>query len=302
MINYYIACVLIYIIIFLLFLRKNHDTSLVPRLFFVAVIIISAVPLFYAIKRLLCLDEQNQLYYGAATLKETVYSLISATFYFSKYPSWVSTLLFYTFIFSFPIAIVSIIIKKDFWGKLSLVTCLIIILISGTIFEHLLFSSKYPIERTGLFFIPIYGLFIYYLAIHIFEFYRPSKAIYIPAILVLCAPIFYHFLANVNLKYTKTWAYDAHTKTVMKIIDENTRYLQSNASISNTLYLEPSINFYITTRKIKLNLTDRGGVNLNSDFLYRFNDTSSPEHFKVLFECHDKNVNASLLMKTETDK
>jgi hypothetical protein len=93
------------------------------------------------------------------------------------------------------------------------------------------------------------------------------------------------------LKRTRDWFYDANTKNAMSIIEEKTRGLSSNASISNHWLFEPSINYYIHSRKMKLNLAIRDGVRQDTDFIYRLDDNSDLEHYTVLADYRDTNAN-----------
>jgi hypothetical protein len=129
----------------------------------------------------------------------------------------------------------------------------------------------------------------------VLEIHAPSRSLFNAAIVVVCLLALSHFVLCANLKRTREWFYDADTKSAMKIIEERTESMSHNASISNHWLFEPSINYYIISRGMKLNPATRDGVNLNSDFIYRLDDNSDLEHFTVLADY--KETNSNLLTK-----
>ena len=299
MINFLIAILILFTIKYWSFLKGNKNNSLRYNIGFICVFLIACVPILLGIKRLFLLNELNHLFFGTSNLWGTIRSLIIPSLYIAEYNSWILSFFKYVIILSLLIGIISIIVRKDYSGKLFLITVLNLILIIGIILEHFLFGALYPSGRTALIFIPIFGLFIYYLTSHFIEYYNIKEKYYIPVILCLITPLFLNFFASMNLTYTYSWRYDAHTKDAMKIIETRTQNSDHIASISNNWMFEPSINYYIVSRKMNLNLANRNGVNFNTDFIYIHADSTIKENFKVLQEYND--INYILLMKTETN-
>lgn len=291
--NFYIALMLIFVLIYLFNLWKNKTSSI--KLKFCVVFVLSFLPIILATKRLFVLDNLHQLYFGEETFFNAIGSLVCASIYRTQYPSWFLLSLIYIFLITIPLGLLSVIIKKDFHSKFALITYMLVFVSVGLILEHVLFSAKYPCERTALFFIPMYGLFIIYFTIHILSFYSISKKIYKPILISLCVPLIIHFITSINLKYTKTWDYDANTKDAMSIINDKTKNLSVNSTISNNWLFEPAINYYIISRKMKLNATNRDGINSSSDFIYRRNDDTVSNQYKVISNYTD--TNTSLLVK-----
>ena len=287
MINYYIACIAINCFMSLFPARNIRKKSLIR----IPVFFLSGLPLFLATKRLFFLMESGELYFGEDRFMAVVSNLVSNSLYFTIYPAWVPVALKVIALLSLPVAIISIVIKGDYPGQFSMITSLIVILITGIWIEHSVFSARYPIERTALYFIPIFGLFFFWFASHLLEFYTVPKTLYTTLIISICIFLGYNDLKSLNLSYTKTWRYDSHTKDAMKIIEERTREFTSCASISNSWIFEPAMNYYIATRKIKVNATNRDGVNYDSDFIYRHEDNLTHEQYEVLCEFDDIKTN-----------
>ena len=116
--------------------------------------------------------------------------------------------------------------------------------------------------------------------------------------MILLEPLYLNFLFGANFTYAaKAWHYDAHTKDAMQIIKRETEITGDSATISNHWLFEPTINFYITTWKLNMKPTNRNGIDLNTDFIYRLEEYEKPGNFIVLSEYHD--IKSDLLMNTK---
>lgn len=295
MINYLIATILIFIIQYFWLKKSSKIVSNQP--IGLAVILTTVIPLILGLLMLFFLSLKNQLYIGEQTLSAALSSIIENSLYFSTYPSWVFNSIKYSIIVIFPIGLISIIYKKDYFGKFFLITLLLIFIIIGLILEHFLFHANYPGGRTALIFVPFFGLFAYYFILHIKEYYLQKKGFVIICSLGLTIPLLFHFTTNMNLLHTKTWQYDAHTKEVIFAIEKHTDKNKPYLSVSNEWIFEPTINYYISSRKMNINPSTRDGVNLNSDFIYKLNDNKPLPDFETLANYND--ISTILLMKTE---
>ena len=106
-----------------------------------------------------------------------------------------------------------------------------------------------------------------------------------------------NFIVSLNSTYTKTWRYDAHTKDAMKIVRDITQDINYKTTISNPWLLEPAINHYIGIWRLNVAYSDRNGIDLNSDFIYRREDNDPLDNYKEL--CSYEDIQSSLLMKIE---
>lgn len=296
MINFLIGVIVIFIIKYLYF-RKVHEKKAKYTIKYLCVILISCIPLVLAINRLIDLKESDELYFGAHTLTIGIDSLIASSIYFTEYPVWIVPLIKFLMISFLAIGILSVIINKKYDGGLFLITTLILVLAIGLFLEHLLFEAKYPTERTALFYLPIISIFIYHLFQHLLKHYSIKKHQYIPVALCLIIPLCLNFLEGLNISYTRTWKYDAHTKDIMTIIKDKTQNINQRTSISNHWLFEPTINYYINIWKLNIDPANRNGINLNSDFIYRLDDHQPQEGFNVLNVYDD--INSNLLIKIE---
>jgi len=296
MINFYISILIIFIFKYIYF-RRTHPKDSNFNSQFYSVLFVSLIPLFLGIQRLLKLKEANQLYFGVNTFMEGINSLVGSSIYFTGYGSWlVTTIKIIVFLFLI-VGILSIILKKKYDGPLFIIIQLIAFLSIGLFLEHLLFSAAYPAERTALFFIPIISLFIYHLFLHLKTEHNLKKQYYIPVIICLMISLGANFIVSLNSTYTKTWRYDAHTKDAMKIVRDITQDINYKTTISNPWLLEPAINHYIGIWRLNVAYSDRNGIDLNSDFIYRREDNDPLDNYKEL--CSYEDIQSSLLMKIE---
>jgi hypothetical protein len=296
LINFLISVIIIFTIKFVVFRIKN-EKNIKQTIGFLSVLLLSFIPVLLAVKRLLLLKELNQLYFGAPNFIASISSIVDASIYFTAYTSWLVSIINILIILSLTIAPILLIIKKAYDATLSIIIMLIFILTGGFFLEYFIFEAKLPLERTGLFYVPIFALFIYHFFIFLTAAFKINQQAYNIIISCLIAALFANFLAGANFTYTKTWRYDAYTKDVMKIIKQHTASNTNPAYISNHWLFEPTINYYIKRWQLKLNPTDRYGINLSSNFIYRLDDTSQLTDFKLLYSYQD--INTNLLINTK---
>ena len=285
--NFYIACFGIFIAVYLYQYFKKTDISYRKPLRFIILAAIFLIPLFLGIKRLFLLEELNELYHGTNNFHHTIDSFIYGSFYWHQYPHWVFISIKYMLIFLIPAGATLVILKKDFFGELSITLLLLSLILLGFFLEYFLFHANYPWERTTLFFAPIIGLVAVYMALHInnFNSFIAKTNSLIISVVSFC--LMAHFLVSANLTYTQTWKYDSHTKEVMKYVKENIPEDGNKRTISNEWLFEPTINFYINIWNIPLHKTDRKGVNVNTDFIYRINNYDEWEGYQVVMSFAD---------------
>ncbi len=296
-VNYYIAILAIFIIQYLLLSRQSLNLSYKTHLSFVGIALLTCIPLYFCIIRLLLLSELHELYFGVDFIEHSLNSLIFYSLYLSEYPSLVFVLIKLGIIVSLPLGILSMFIKRPISKNFLIITSLLIILIIGLIVEHYLFDSRYPYGRTALYFIPIFSLYIYYFLEHIIQFFNNRRQSLFSAIFCIAVfiPLIFHLSSNLNLKRTKTWPSDAPIKNAMKIIDEYKE--DRNITFSNNWVFEQSINYYIDSRKMNLEPTNKSGVDSTTDFIYEFSDSLNFKNYEPLIKYED--IGTSLFIKTE---
>lgn len=300
LINYYIMLLAIFAVQGYFMFKSGTVASVQEKRKYFRVLVIAAVFMLIGIGRLLFLSRAHQLYFGAQAFSATFFGLVSSTFYFSPTPHWAYLLIKYALIFSFAAGIFLVVWKKAFTGKLSMILILNIALLAGLVLENLLFGAHYPPARTALYFISFWGLLICFLMTDVFTYFSKGKAVWIIISVLIALILAWNFGNNANLKYSKNWFYDEHTKDVMEIIQKETQQFRHDASVSNNWLFEPAMNYYRYSRYIKIDSVNRKGVDTNSLLIYRFNNDTIPKHYKILAKYKDNNT--ILLMRSDTVK
>jgi len=307
-INLNISLMIIFLIE-LFFLVKNKTIQLNKKRIgaIVLIFILNIFFLFILVNQLLILKNNNELYFGGANnfIDNTLTILIYRSIYFSYYGAqfWIS--IRQIIITVYLITIIYQICSKEY-SHLSRITLLLLLMIFASILQHYVFNALYPTERTSLIFIPLFGLFIYYLFLEIYSKLVTRKITRIVfnlfILLLLCLPIGWHLKNNLNLKYSKDWKQDAYTKDIMKIIIESHNkdiYKSKKISISNTWFFEPSMNYYRDLYSMDyINSANRNGIDSSTDFIYCIMEEKeklkAEDHYSIIREYKDAE---SILMK-----
>jgi len=300
LINFFISLMVVFSIKYLI-IRKKKKQQLIHDITFFTISLAFLLPLFWGIKRLLLLKKIDELYYGAPSFNYSAESIINASLYFSGYPSWIITIIKNIILLLFGMGILSVIIKKEYNSSLTMMITLIIVILVELFSEHWLFSAKFPLERTALFYIPLLSVYVYFLFQHLFIHYKFNKWIYNIFIGLSTVILLINFFKGINFEYTKTWRFDSHTKDAMKIVKHNSMNLDRKLSISCYPLFSSTIDFYINIWNLNImpaiKISDTTHT-LNSDFVYRLDDNSAIDNFKVISTYND--INSNLLMNINT--
>lgn len=292
MINFVIMAILLFALKMGYIIRSTTRFSSY-LLIYAALTLLSIYPLYVALSRLFFLKAKHELYFGSDTLSAAFNTLILSE---GTYPDifiqgieiFVSTCFLINLFY----------IIRRYGGKtaMALISLMTFGLIAGLWMESMLFSAKYPHGRSALFFIPLFGLQLFFSAVHIYEYSAQGKRLMKAATAGMSIVMAFYFLSAANFKYTTTWRYDAHTKDAMHIVDNKTKNAALYYTISNDWLLEPSINYYIRLWDMKIYPTNRNGVTDNSDFIYQTEERPAFENYSLLKKYPD--IGSSLLEKT----
>lgn len=283
LINFYIALVAIFCWDYFLLLRKNKTERQVLN--FAALLFLSCAPLFFSFKRLLILKEANDLYVGASSFDETISTLIERSSYLMPYPVWFTELLQTFVIYIFPAGLIITLLRKNYSGPLFKLGLLMTLMILGFQAEHLLFNTLFPIGRTGVYFIPLFGLFISYLFIQFVENRKPKQKNYFltAGLMLVSLPLTFHFLKTMNISQTFEWRYDKHTKEVILHVNDKNK----TATLAHNWIFGPSINYYIRSRNLSIKPVKLEGQAYDQDFVYEFNDQLSDSSLHLVKKFKD---------------
>lgn len=212
--------------------KRSFKNPLIPY-------VIAAVLFLPGLKALFGLSESGQLYIGQTSnfIDTTFFSYLMMVV--SGYNKTLGVNWFY--VLHFCLLLFGLILG---WKDRKLLLSSLIIIGTGVmiILFHIFLKMNYPVERTIIYFYPLFLVFYYHLlttqaGLNILIW--PSRILIIGMILLQ----FVSFSEQVNLDYALTWRDNGDTKSILEDLEE---YRTPNDTISLGIpwYLEPTVNFY----------------------------------------------------------
>ena len=185
-----------------------------------AALVFSLLLFAYVVPIGLKLKKANELFFGGTSgfWKDTVYSLVKAFLYNKAYAPQAEIIVQGIIVLALFTALILIAYKllsknalQNFTDGKNLVLpalfLLLLISAGSTIVQFYLLGTKFLIERTALFFIPLFGVFFCEL---LYRLYISRKEVKY-AIFSIYILAFFHLLACINFKYVLIWRDDCNT-------------------------------------------------------------------------------------------
>lgn len=256
-------------------IRRQHLPHFV-FLFIIGVAVIADIGL-----NLMELRARNELYFGGTSglVNDTLKSLIEASLYTSIDSNQAISIL---------MAVILILIIM-FYG-LSIYLLVkhhtlvpfhwLVILFSGVIllpiFQHTLFEVRFPIERTALFYFPLFGILLAQLLDLLIKPLQPAwliRTAYIFSSVVTLVLAGYFFM-NFRFSTCYSWGFDASNKAVIQTIASLREefFPDETISVGINWIFEPSLNYYRAIYNYSwLTPFNREGIDIGENhFIYTF--------------------------------
>jgi hypothetical protein len=230
---------------------------------------------------ILKLIQYKQLYFGGTQniFADTVYSLVYYSCISFKMDDYRLQLIYYAVLISFCLfllILVQAVFKRRLFKETNFfMAALGFVLVIQVVFFYL-FNTKFLIQRTAAFLIPLYMLSLLALI------NEADGSILGIITFLLSLVILPTSISSVPLNYSLNWSYDADNERLihdLKQIQKNSPQ-EKKISLGIDWIFEPSLNFYrYTTNAGKcLDTVDRNGY-LNRNFEYYFVESSSLNKF-----------------------
>jgi hypothetical protein len=243
--------------------------SSVWPLFIFAVTLLIIVPIVFRLKN------AGALYYGGnkGFWADTIISITDRCFYEKDYGYWIQRLAKGLLIILFAGASLFTLfsyIKKRTTEQhlfLAVLITLIAFIALSTIVQHQVFETPYLMERTALFFVPLFNLMVvFFIKLYCTQNEKIKYVLYWAAIFSV-----FHFAVSCNFNYVLEWKSDAVVKQMVKDIDA-TKLIskeKNNVSVYCPLAYSQAINFYRTIgNRTGINsVQPSADVNLLNDYL-----------------------------------
>jgi hypothetical protein len=233
--NYWLAIVFI-INAVPLFYRERYDFkrtffySFFPALILIAII-------YEPVKKL---RAGGSLYYGGFTgfYSDTLVSLTKYSLYSPNiHPAVYITLNIFLALLAVSI-IISFAFKPAFLSLKNVFLFITLFCIASVIAQHYLLGTFYLIDRTALFFYP---LFIFCLCFALNDF---SDKWYSKIIIAVTAASLLNFFNNANLYKTATWYFDAHSSEILSWLNETGKEENRKLKIDFSWPFQNSFRYY----------------------------------------------------------
>jgi hypothetical protein len=309
-IHYYLSIIIVYNLIQLTNSGlKGKISSILKTLFKknIPTILVSAILAFILFEPIRKLSKFNEFYGQGQTgfYKNSVISFIHGSKYNQDYGSVSPEIISYVllaivgFIF---IAIFIDLYRKNFVVRDSLSAISLIFVISPIItinLQHYILGSEFPTFRLTLIFVPLLGFGI---IAAFLSFNKPAfRNIYLSIIVLISLLLTFHLVRSINWAHTYEWQYDADTKKMIEILenDFSEKNTETPIKLGINWVFEPSINFFRITKNYNwLQTVTRDGFNGDYDYYYVFKD-NLPEIKNVEIIKEFETSNTILLKKTK---
>lgn len=187
------------------------------------------------------LREKGSLYYGGDTgfYHDTLMSLASYTLY-GDVPEHTAAICL-----NLALAAFGLIVAAAFYYHrvlLSVRNALLLLLtisVCSVIAQHLLLGNLYLIDRTALFFYP---LFVSCLCFALNDFGKPRLANAIG--LIFASAFTINFLSHANWYKTALWDFDAHTREILSLLEAQGKSQQRQVKIAYSWPFQSAIAYY----------------------------------------------------------
>lgn len=237
--------------------KKTALSSLIISIILVAII-------YEPIRKL---KGNGNLYYGGNTsfYSDTLVSLAKYSFYSPV----TNSIIFYALNIFLAVLISSVLISFLFNRTLNslrnIILSISILSILSIVFQHYLFGTLYLIDRTALFFYPLFIVILY------FSLNEFSTAIRFIISIILVSAFSINFFNNANLYKTAIWYFDAHSTEILNSINEKGKKQNRIIAIDFSWPFQSSFGYYVHQNKypyieIVKNKKDREGINPKTDY------------------------------------
>lgn len=241
------------------------------------------------------LSKHNQFYFGGENnfWSDTIISLIHSTLYGNYYNGYGEKTLIALSTITL-LSIVLILWRAQAKNKILLIVYLIggIIITINT--HHYTLGSKLIIGRTALFLIPLSTIYFCFVLHWISNTEKLKFLAYTIGITIAITAIS-HTTNSYSFEKYANWDYDKNSKEVINLLENEAKnHTQGNIVLGINWLFEPTLNFYIKTRKLNwIDKVNRDGINDKQDYYYIFESDTiqlNEIRYKVIRRFNDTNT------------
>lgn len=224
---------------------------------------------------------RDELYVGGlqGLWGDTFKSLMNVSVYGNPIPNgltqWLLILCALIFLLVLAAIITARIRNKNFTNShlpLTYCTRIFILCILSLSISHQVLGFKYPVERTAIYFIPLFLLMLIYFQNWLISLKIKGIRVLSRSVFMMNILLVFHFMRCMNFTHFYSCTYDADTKTMMQDLKEiysGKTLPQDSVRLGVTWLFEPSVNYYILKDNISwLKWVVRTGADDYFDYYY----------------------------------
>ncbi|OGV67163.1 MAG: hypothetical protein A2283_06040 [Lentisphaerae bacterium RIFOXYA12_FULL_48_11] len=222
---------------------------------------------------------EKTLYYGGRSglWSDTIISLISVSGYECNYlPVYLMVIkISVASVLAILVCVVVWQLKKNMsedFADIFLVSMAISVTASLVIFQHFVFGTPYPLDRTALHFLILFEVLCVLLFAYFWASVRKVVRVTALILLVVCAAgSCFHAMRVANLGHSLIWKYTADVEQVLEDIeaDVKARGISGKIRLGISWMFEPSLNYYYAVKRpFWLPIVTREGIKGEYDYYY----------------------------------
>lgn len=288
LINFYLAILGMTVLIYLYTASQVKNEGIKTHFIFIGALVLFCLPLLLAAIRLLALNKGGQLYFGTDSFDNTFFFLTLASFDFTYCAGECPTLFIYLVKIIFILSLIYAVWKKKYDSAFFKVWLLIFLIVLGVFLEHWLFGTLYPMNRTSVFLVPLYGLLVFLFFAEMVQQLPPVKFVWIHVLIsvVFTLPFCIHFYHRINVNVVSEWSTEADTKYVTTELEKE-RAFEPNSNDSLRLsahwFFLPALDYYSASKHQKIKTFKlEGSPDPKNNYLYDFNDNVDTIQWKLM--------------------
>lgn len=228
--------------------------------------------LFPALLNVLRLQSNKRLYFGGTKgfIEDTLFSIFDVTFSLAFFESqnW------FIFLTALILVLSVFFIKRS--RKLNFLIIVLLVLLLLPVALNLVLNIKYPMGRAALYWVIFLGVYFHVIIEDLFKSPKKVLSICLTTIIAcLSLWVVFSFCSTMNFKNTLVWKYDADTRLMLEVLNEEIE-IDKKYSIGINWIFEPSVNYYRETKYYDwLTPVTRDGVSSKEyDYYYIFKKDS----------------------------
>lgn len=225
------------------------------------------ITLVFAIGSLLILRGNDDLRFGAPSYYASFMRTTRLILYVDEQPIWFTEWMGIIAAVLVSSIVLFVIWKKRYTSNLAVSVSILIGILLGWYIEHEVLGANLPEGRMLVNLLPVLGFVFFFLAGEPIS-NSVLRKLRFTIIITLFTGYLVNFGLSFNLHTTHRWYDSARTKEAIYFVGDIVSDWEEPASFERFNIYKNSTNYYISTRNLNIELTEKNGIRGKSDFLF----------------------------------